>query len=41
LGGPGALLPKLREDILKGLNIGGDVACFIRDPLRAIKGACG
>lgn len=40
LGGPGALIPKLREDILKGLNIGGDVGCFIRDPLRAVRGGC-
>lgn len=40
LGGPGALIPKLREDILKGLGIGGDLACLIRDPLRAIRGDC-
>lgn len=40
LGGPGALIPKLREDLLNGLGIGGDVGCFIRDPLRALKGDC-
>lgn len=40
LGGPGALLPKLRDDLLKGLGVGGDVGCFIRDPLRALKGSC-
>lgn len=40
LGGPGALIPKLREDLLNGLGVGGDVACFIRDPLRAIRGGC-
>jgi hypothetical protein len=40
LGGPGALIPKLREDILNGLGIGGDVACGIRDPLKFIRGGC-
>jgi len=40
LGGPGALVPKLRDDLLNGLGIGGDVACFIRDPLRAMRGGC-
>jgi len=40
LGGPGALIPKLREDILNGLGIGGDVACSIRDPLKFIRGGC-
>lgn len=40
LGPSGALIPKMREDILNGLGIGGDVACFIRDPLRAARGGC-
>lgn len=40
LGGPGALIPKLREDILNGLGVGGDVACAIRDPLKFIRGGC-
>ncbi|SMF13876.1 hypothetical protein [Pseudogulbenkiania subflava] len=40
LGGPGALIPKLREDILNGLGIHGDVACGIRDPLKFIRGGC-
>lgn len=40
LGGPGALIPKLREDILNGLGIGGDVGCAIRDPLKFIRGGC-
>jgi hypothetical protein len=40
LGGPGALVPKAREDVLKGLNIGGDVAGIIRDPLCVVRGKC-
>lgn len=40
LGGAGALIPKLREDLLNGLGVGGDLACFIRDPLRAARGQC-
>lgn len=40
LGGPGALIPKLRDDILNGLGVGGDVGCAIRDPLKFIRGGC-
>jgi hypothetical protein len=40
LGGAGALIPKLREDLLKGLGVGGDLGCLIRDPLRAARGDC-
>ena len=40
LGGPGALIPKMREDILNGLGIGGDVAGIIRDPLCVARGKC-
>jgi hypothetical protein len=38
-GGPNALIPKLRDDALNGLGIGGDVACIIRDP-KKIFGGC-
>ena len=38
-GGPNALIPKLRDDVLNGLGIGGDVACIIRDP-KKIFGGC-
>jgi hypothetical protein len=36
LGGPSALIPKLREDTFRTLGIGGDVAKFARDPFRCI-----
>ncbi len=32
LGGSSALVPKARDDILKGLGVGGDVAKVIRNP---------
>jgi len=38
-GGQNALIPKLRDDALNGLGIGGDVACIIRDP-KKIFGGC-
>ncbi|MCP9230585.1 hypothetical protein NMG46_10045 [Mesorhizobium sp. LMG 17147] len=38
-GGPNAFLPKARDDLLKGLGIGGDVACIIKDP-KKIFGGC-
>ncbi|SHM15238.1 hypothetical protein SAMN05216428_11562 [Nitrosospira sp. Nsp11] len=31
-GGPNALIPKMREDVLDFLQIGGDVRKFIKDP---------
>ncbi|WP_338834462.1 hypothetical protein [Bradyrhizobium septentrionale] len=37
-GGPDALIPKLRDDVLNGLGIGGDVACIIRDPKKVFGG---
>lgn len=40
LGGPNALIPKMRDDLLDGLGVGGDVACLIRDPLRFLRGDC-
>lgn len=40
LGPDNALIPQLREQLLKGFGIGGDVACAIRDPLRAARGQC-
>ncbi len=40
LGGDKALIPQLREQLLNGFGIGGDVACAIRDPLRAARGQC-
>lgn len=39
LGGPNALIPKMRDDILNGLGIGGDVAKIIRDP-KCVFGGC-
>jgi hypothetical protein len=36
---PNALIPKLRDQVLNGLGIGGDVACIIRDP-KKIFGGC-
>lgn len=39
LGGPNALIPNIRDQILNGLGIGGDVACVIRDP-KKIFGGC-
>jgi esterase/lipase superfamily enzyme len=39
-GGPNALIPKSRDDILQGLGIGGDVAEIIRDPRCIIRGSC-
>lgn len=38
-GGPDALIPKMRDDLLNGLGISGDVACIIRDP-KKIFGGC-
>lgn len=38
-GGPNALIPQLRDQVLNGLGIGGDVACIIRDP-KKIFGGC-
>jgi hypothetical protein len=32
-GGPNALIPKARDDVLNGLGIGGDVAKVIRNPI--------
>jgi hypothetical protein len=40
LGGPGALIPQMREQILSGLGVGGDVAGIIRDPLCVLHGKC-
>jgi hypothetical protein len=39
LGGQDALIPKARDDLLKALNVSGDVACIIRDP-KKIFGGC-
>lgn len=41
LGDKEALVPKARDDLLNSLNIGGDFACMIRDPLRFARGQCG
>ena len=40
LGGDEALIPKARDDALKSLGIGGDVAKVIKDP-KCIFGGCG
>lgn len=37
LGGDAALIPKMRDDILNGLGVGGDVGRCIRDPLHCIR----
>jgi hypothetical protein len=37
LGGPDALVPKARDQLLNSLHIGGDVAKTIKDPVHAIK----
>ena len=37
-GGDGAFIPKMRDDMLDALNIGGDVRTVIVDPLKALRG---